>query len=89
MSSLVPAILGRINYTQALFAGIVGIAAMSVTQEDFWFSLIVVAVMLIITFQNQYAPKYLPLVLLIGFFALWKFFLESIHSKQQADVAGI
>lgn len=89
VSSLIPALIGRMNSTQALFDGIVGIAAMSVKQEGFWFSLIVVTVMLVITFQNQYPAKYLPPVLLLGFFALWKIFLESIHSVQQADVAGI
>lgn len=89
MSALIPALIGRMNFTQAFFAGIVGIAAMSVKQEGFWFALIVVAVMLVISFQDQYNAKYLPLALLLGFFALWKIFLESIHSVQQADVAGI
>lgn len=89
MSALLPALIGRLTFSQAFFAGIVGIAAMSIKQEGFWFSLIVVAVMLVITFQDQYSAKYFPLVLLLGFFALWKIFLESIHSVQQADVAGI
>lgn len=89
MSALLPALIGRMNFSQAFFAGIVGIAAMSVKQEGFWFALIVIAVMLVITFQDQYTAKYLPLALLLGFFALWKIFLESIHSVQQADVAGI
>lgn len=89
MSALLPALIGRMNFSQALFAGLVGIAAMSVKQEGFWFSLVVIAIMLVITFHNQYPAKYLPLALLAGFFALWKMFLESIHSIQQADVAGI
>lgn len=89
ISALLPTLIGRMNFNQAHFAGLVGISAMNVKQEGFWFSLVVILVSLVVTFYDQYASKYLPLVLVVGFFGMWKIFLESIHSAQQADVAGI
>lgn len=89
LSSLIPALQDRLSWPQAVLSGIIGVAAMSVKQEGFWFALTIILVMLLVTVRNQYFAKYLPLFVVTGFYALWKFFLESINSVQQSDVAGI
>lgn len=89
LSSLIPALQDRLSWPQAVLSGNIGVAAISVKQEGFWFALTIILVMLLVTVRNQYFAKYLPLFVVTGFYALWKFFLESINSVQQSDVAGI
>lgn len=89
MASLMPMLSGKITWTAAIFASVIGIGAMNVKQEGFWFTMTVLAVMLVVSLRSQYWAKYIPVGVLVAFFATWKAFLAFAQSPDTSDASGV
>jgi len=84
-----PMLSGKMTWTALNFASVIGIGAMNVKQEGFWFTMTVLAVMLVVSIRSQYWAKYLPVGVFLTFFAAWKAFLSFAQSPDTSDASGV
>jgi hypothetical protein len=89
LAALMPMLSGKLTWSASIFAGIIGVGAMSVKQEGFWFTMTVVVVMLVVSLRSQYWAKYLPLAAMLLFYGVWKAFLGFAQSLDTSDATGM
>jgi hypothetical protein len=89
LALLVVAIGERMTPVRAGLITLVAIGATAVKQEGFWFSVVVIAVFLVITVRQQYLLKYAPLAGVLAFYGAWKLFLAAIGASDTTDASGV
>lgn len=79
----------RASWDSAALAAVLAIGAISVKQEGFWFTVIILCAFLLVTVRSQSLAKYLPLAAAVSFYGVWKIFLAVVKARDTSDAAGV